>query len=356
MKKILFIFIFFIVIACKEKDNDIKNDNFDRTLMLTNYAENYIIPNYQQFYNSIIALEESFLSVKNNDDIENIEKLKSIFKETYLKWQRIAFLSFGPGEFNSLLPLLNSFPTSTIKIKSNIETGQYNLFSAGNTDAISFPALDFLFFSEEEEIYERYNNSNYKKYVADLINLIKERTDKTLSEWQNYKVNFAENNGNSIGSSLSSIVNSINMYWEKDLRDGKLGIPIGIRTNGVYQISRLEGIYSGMSLELLIESVDAYINFYSNGEANNYLGLYDLVHSRRNSYGDGTLHQKLLENFKNIKTRLSQINGTLEYNISNNHSELLSIYQDIQRQIVFLKVDMPAILGVSITYQDNDGD
>ncbi len=354
MKKYIYLLMILFLISCNEKDNNTNEDNFDRAKMLSDYSENYIIPNYQSFYNSIITLEESFIIINNNDDTQEIETFKNAFIDTYLKWQRVGFLTYGPGESNSLLPIFNSFPTSAQKIKSNIQSGEYNLLSAGNTDAISLPALDYLIFSTDEEIIEKYNNPNFKKYISDLINLLKTNTDKTLNEWQTFKINFSENNGNSVGSSLSRIVNSYNMYWEKDLRDGKIGIPLGIRTNGQPQTMRLEGVYSQKSLELLKESIKAYIDFFNNGE--NSLGLYDYLNNRRNAYGDGTLHQKINDNFNNIYKRLSEINGTLEDNIDNNTDELISIYQDIQKQIIFLKVDMPAIVGVSITYASNDGD
>lgn len=355
--RLLFAFLILgLLFSCKEKDNDNSDDEFNRSQMLGDYADNYIIPNYNALIEDLDELENSAVSIVNSDDVANIELTKNNFKTTYLSWQRVAFLNFGPAESNSLLNLSNIFPVNTTKIKDNIQSGNYNLLSASNTDAIGFPALDYLLFGEDEFLNAgRFDNDNLKKYLIDVISLIKSRTDKVLNEWNgNYKVSFKDNDGKSVGSGISMIVNSINKYWEKDLRDGKFGIPIGYRTGGQTLPDKLEAYYSYYSIELLKEGIKSYINFFKNND--NGLSLYDYLFERRNTYGDGKLYETIMNNFQLIHDRIENLDGSLSSNIENNNQELLSIYQDFQKQVVFLKVDMPSILGVSITYQDSDGD
>jgi hypothetical protein len=40
----------------------------------------------------------------------------------------------------------------------------------------------------------------------------------------------------------------------------------------------------------------------------------------------------------------------------NNKDALLNSYEELQKLVPFIKVDMTSGLGVLITYQDNDGD
>jgi len=40
----------------------------------------------------------------------------------------------------------------------------------------------------------------------------------------------------------------------------------------------------------------------------------------------------------------------------NEQSQALEIFDEMQRVVVLLKVDMTSALGVQITYADNDGD
>lgn len=355
MKYLPLFAVFLFLISCNEKENTSTDDTFDRKQMLKDYAEFYIIPEFSQLNDNVIELQSIANSIESNQDEEKINSLKSKFIDTYKKWQKVGFLNFGPSETNSLLNIINIFPANKNKILANIQSGNYNLLNAANIDAIGFPAIDYLLFSDDPALNSKFDDEKYKKYLLDLINLIKDRVKNNYDEWSgNYRNTFSENDGKSVGSSLSMIVNSINKYWEKDIRDGKLGIPIGIRTSGVVQKERCEAYYSKNSVELLKISVQSYINFFQNNEKG--LSLYDYLYSRRSKYGDGTLHDKILNNFKNILSELNKIDGDLESNIDNNKDELISLYQEFQKQIVYLKVDMPAILGVSITYQDNDGD
>lgn len=356
--KVLFIFVVLLFsISCDEKKNSNDNDNFNTSKMLEDYSDDYIIPNISKLQTNLNDLKNKFTEIQDNSNTQEISDLKEIFILSFKSWQKIAFLNFGPSESNSLSSLFNKYPTNIDKIKLNIENSNYNLLSAGNTDAIAFPALDYLLFADLTSTNLNFDNESYKKYLTDNIDLMLDRTNRTLNEWQTtYKVEFTTNNGKSIGSSLSFIVNFFNSYWEKDLRDGKLGIPIGIRSNGQILTDKIEAKYSNISLDLLMISIESYIEFYTNFENESTLSIYDYLENRKNKYGDGKLHTTIHNNFKNILTRVKSLSGSLETNITNNKDELISIYQDIQKQILYLKVDMPAILGVSITYQDNDGD
>lgn len=356
--KVIFIFVVLLfAISCDEKSNTNNDDNFNTSNMLDDYTDNYIIPKVNELQTNLNNLKNKFSEIQDNSNTQEINDLKNIFILTYKSWQKVAFLNFGPSESNSLSSLFNKYPTNIDKIKLNIENSNYNLLSAGNIDAIAFPALDYLLFADLTSTNLSFDNEAYKKYLSDNIDLMLDRTNKTLNEWQStYKVEFSNNNGKSIGSSLSFIVNSFNAYWEKDLRDGKLGYPIGIRSNGEVLLDKIEAKYSNISLELLKISIESFIEFYTNFENESTLSIYDYLENRRNKYGDGKLHSTILNNFKNIYSRVNKLSGILESNILNNHDEMLSIYQDIQKQILYLKVDLPAILGVSITYQDNDGD
>lgn len=355
MKYLCITILCFIFLSCNEKDDKPVDDTFNRSQMLSDYAEFYIIPNFAELNNEFLIFESIALSITDNSDNQKIEDLKKQFKKVYLSWQKVAMLNFGPSETFSLLNVTNIFPANKTKIIANIQNDENNLLSAANIDAIGLPCLDFLLFSDDELLGNKFDDAKFRKYFLDVLQLMKSRVDKVNSEWSgSYKVTFAENDGKSVGSGLSMIVNSLNKYWEKDTRDGKLGIPIGIRTNGVIQIERSEAFYSNYSKELLIAGVEAYINYFNNNDKG--LSLYDYLYSSRNKYGDGKLHETIINNFKKILGRLNNLNGDLKSNIETNKQELISIYQDIQKQIVYLKVVMPSVLGVSITYQDNDGD
>jgi predicted lipoprotein len=57
-----------------------------------------------------------------------------------------------------------------------------------------------------------------------------------------------------------------------------------------------------------------------------------------------------------ILEELNNYNNPLSDEIINNKDDLLNSYEELQKLVPFIKVDMTSGLGVLITYQDNDGD
>jgi predicted lipoprotein len=57
-----------------------------------------------------------------------------------------------------------------------------------------------------------------------------------------------------------------------------------------------------------------------------------------------------------ILEELNNYNNPLSEEIMNNKDALLNSYEELQKLVPFIKVDMTSGLGVLITYQDNDGD
>ena len=55
-----------IFYACSSEDSgSTSGDNYDRTVLLTNWADNLIIPSYLNFQNKVNALETSVSSIKS---------------------------------------------------------------------------------------------------------------------------------------------------------------------------------------------------------------------------------------------------------------------------------------------------
>ena len=60
-----------------------------------------------------------------------------------------------------------------------------------------------------------------------------------------------------------------------------------------------------------------------------------------------------------ITTAIAALNGhtnPLSYEVTNNNSQVLATYQEMQKLVPLIKVDLTSALGVLVTYQDNDGD
>ncbi len=342
-------------IACTDKKENIEA-NFNQAEMLENLADNIFIPAYQELYDNSNQLKTTWSSFKATPSLQTLDDLKQKIEKIYLSYQKVNYLEFGPAANLSLRNNLNTFPADTVKIEDNINTGNFNLNTVNSYPQKGFPALDFLFFHQESTtVLNQLSQNNRIIYVDTLISEITRLIETTKTNWENsYSKDFKSKTGTDIGSSIGILANAWNQHYEKNFRDGKIGIPAGIRSLGIIYPSKCEAYFSGISKSLAIANIEAMENMY--------LGIGEDGVNRK-SYDDylieyqaEDLDNSIKNQFSDTKQALTNLSTPLSQNIINNKASVETAYQEIQKLILLIKIDLPSRLGILITYQDNDGD
>lgn len=342
---------------------------FEKTQMLTNICDNYIIPAYTNFNEKNIALSNSVSGFSSNPTTDAFESLKESWKEALLSWQQVCFLDFGPAAFVILNNQLNLHPVDTDVINNNISLGVYNLEQADNNDAKGYQALDYLLhqpgMTSEDHVTYFTTNANAMTYLTDVIDNINYWSNYILSEWTgSYQESFKSNSSsesNAQGSSISNLVNGLCYHYESIIRKGKVGLPLGA-FNGFSQQEMpdlVECYYHQESLPFIVESINAvnkYINGASYNTGENGLGLDDYMNYVGATQNSNSLSSVINNQIDEIIEKVGQLNDPLSNEIVVNKPAVTEAYSALQQLVPYLKVDMTSALGVMITYQDNDGD
>ena len=130
-----------------EQNNGDTNKDF-KVGMLTNYADNIIIPAYTDLQGKLDLLDASVNTFLAAPSAASQKSLLAVFKNAYISYQGISAAYFGPASSLLLNSYINSFPSTTAKIETGIQTGTYNFNQPIAADSIQgFPALDYLLFS-----------------------------------------------------------------------------------------------------------------------------------------------------------------------------------------------------------------
>ena len=333
--------------SCKEDDTTDVVDTFDKEAMLSNVANNVIIPSYKTWKDDATALLEASENFSVDRSEGNLSALRSAFLEAYKSWNICSIYEFGPAAERNLRLAINTFPVDTAQINANISAGSYDLNSAQNSDANGYPAIDYLLYNDVAVLL---NDPKQANYIQSNIQLIYDRASELNESWSSYNNEFASNTSSSAGSSISNLINELNYEFEL-LKNARIGIPMGKKSLGVTQIEKLEGFYSGYSTELAIENVKGIIHAFTGGEGTGLDDYLDDINAQK----DGVLLSvSILRLFNEIEDDLEPFN--LKTTIQENPSELDPVYNKIEQLVVLLKTDMTSQLGVQITYQDNDGD
>lgn len=338
--------------GCNNDADDPKpTDTFNKEAMLEQLAEGVILPAYGSFNTASQNLHDASLSFQINPTEENLEKVRNAFKQAQLSWQGCAMFEFGPAADQNLRQLINTFPTDTAQIEKNINDQNVNLDLAINTDAKGLPAIDYLLFGSEAALVN-WNADRINQLLAN-TGLIKDAINTVLNKWdEGYQVDFTQNIGNDVGSSLGQWVNELNFEFEL-VKNARVGIPLGKKSLGIAQPEKVEALYSEMSLESINAALVAQKKAFQGGGG---LGLDDYLDHLDAQYNDEPLSTAIETLFDEALAKNEAISPTLNSAILASPGSVEELHTTLQNLVVLLKTDMPSYLGVQITYQSNDGD
>lgn len=350
--------------SCKNEDgNGGSDEEYNRKEMLTNVGENIISINYYQLNASVNQLQNALALFVSAPSVQELEEVRNQLKLSRITYQKCTPFEFGPASDVSLRSTINTYPLNQSQVESNILNGGYDLSTAANLAAKGFPAIEYLIFLPgltDAEIVDEYklgSSANARKqYLQDVVVQIGTEVSWVNQQWNQdgYLNTFIQSDGKAVGSSVSLWINALVLDFERFIRDGKIGIPLGVRSLGVPQEDKTEAYYSGYSVELTRESIlgfqQAFNGTRSNGE--NGQGLDDYLKFE----GGEQISIQINDQLDKVLIELNDLNDPLSSDIISNKKEVEEVYEEMQKTIVLLKVNMPSILSVLITYQDSDGD
>ena len=368
LSAIVFLAALFFASCSNSKDNsDSADDNFDRGAMLANWADNIIIPAYTSFNSKATDLKNKTTEFTANPTVGKLEELRNTWEEAYVSFQHVSMFEIGKAEELRFRNRINIYPTDVAQIEGFIANGNYNFELPSTIDAQGFPALDYMLNGlgdNDDEILSFYtSNSNadgYKNYLQTLSETISSLSSQVLTSWTaGYRDVFVANTASSASGAVDKFTNAYIFYYEKALRAGKIGIPAGVYSNGVLP-EKVEALYKkDISKKLLLASIDATRNFFNgkkfDGTANGpsfktYLDYLDTIKNEVN------LSALIDGQFVVAINKANELNPNFVEQIARDNAKMLATFDELQRNVVLMKVDMVQAMNISINYVDADGD
>lgn len=372
MKRVVLSLLTIIILwSCSSDDdsdtNNNQNDGFDRSAMLVNWADNIIIPTYEDLntkLETLVTQKDVFIAEPN---ATNLESFRTAWKDAYKVWQHAEMFNVGMSENINYIFQMNVYPTNTEDIHNNIQSQNYDLANVNNNDAVGFPALDYMLYglgNSDAEILNFYTTSadadKYKTYLSDLTERMKTLTQIVLDSWNNgYRDTFVENTDNTATGSINMMVNDFIFYYEKGFRANKFGIPAGNFSPNPLP-DRVEAFYKNdFSKTLALEGIDAIQNFF-NGRAyangNDGESLEDYLDFLNTIKEGEDLSLLINTQYDEAQTKINTLNDSFAEQVETNNVAMTETFDVIQMAVVLLKVDMLQALDISVDFVDADGD
>lgn len=369
MKRIFqLLFVSAVMASCSSNDGSTPSDSYSRTALLTNWADNIIVPSYQNYQQKLADLSVKTEAFTANPDASKLETLRASWLEAYKAYQHVALFKTGKAEELYLKETANTFPTDVQGIEANVASGVYDLSQISQFSKQGFPALDYLLYGiadSDSQIVEVYATSSdadsYRSYLLTVSARLKSTADAVVADWTgSYRDTFVSSTGNTVSSSVNRTVNNFIQFFEKDVRTAKIGIPAGVFSNGVLYANKTEAFHGGnISKILLNEAVEAAKNFFNGkhfgsnvtGESlKSYLDHVNAVRSGQN------LSDVINVQFNAIDSVSAALQPSLADQVLTDNSKMLTMYDALQQNVIYLKLDMMQSLNITIDYVDSDGD
>ncbi|WP_422358981.1 imelysin family protein [Reichenbachiella sp.] len=367
VSRVLLFVISIVLFSCDSGGDESVNDNFDRGAMLVNWADNIIIPAYDNYVQELEGLATAMQNFTNNPSEDLLVELRTKWKSAYLAWQWVAMFEIGKAETLSLQSYTNFYPTDPTSIEANVASGSYNLDLPSRRNQQGFPAIDYLIngvATTDAGIVAVYTDENsgasYKTYLDVVVSKLHSQTTDVLNDWNNgYREVFVDNDGSSATGAVNKLANDYIFYFEKHLRASKIGIPAGY-FSGTKDASDVEAYYGAdVSKALYDEALmasEAFFNgqhFGSESKGESFASYLNYL----NSIKEGEDLVKLInDQFTTIETTSSSLLADLSEQVEANNTLMLSTYDELQKNVIYFKLDMLQALNIKVDYVDADGD
>lgn len=370
--KILILACFFIAACSSEDDSSTtvgddtggtETNSFDRGAMLENWADNIILPSYENLNTNTQKLEALTKAFVENPGNAELTALRAQFQVSYSFFQTVSMFDIGKAEELNYRSYLNTYPVNTDNVNSKIASGNFDLELPSSYAEQGFPALDYLLFglgATSEEILTKYaideNAENYRAYLTAVSQRVNALTAEVTTSWQgNYRDTFVKNTSSSSTGSIDRLSNKYIMYFEKFLRSGKIGFPSGALT-GTPSPANVEAYYSkNLSKQLYLQALESSKDFFngkhfgSDKTGESYAQYLEALNKKE-------LADAILTQFDAIKSQSGDLDANLQLQVETNNNAMLKAHDELQKEVVLLKLDLLQALSISVDYVDSDGD
>ncbi|GAB5522459.1 MAG: imelysin family protein [Roseivirga sp.] len=341
-------------------------DNFDRSAMLEHWRSLIITPAVGSFSNEISVLQVAVDAFETAPNEQGLVQMRSAWTEAYRAWQNVSMFEIGFAESVSLRNFMNIYPVDAAEVEENISSGGYNFTLPSANDEQGFPALDYLINglgSTDTEILNVYTDANkgaaYLAYLKAVVTRMAELTAGVKDYWETGSDDFVQNSGASATASVNKLVNDFIFYYEKSLRAGKVGIPAGVFSGNPLP-QNVEAYYQkDLSKTLLLDALDAVQNFFNGKQfegSQTGPGLKSYLDFLNTIKGGENLSGLINSQLNAARTAIQALDDDFTLQIQNDNVTLLAAYDELQKLVILLKVDMLQALNVQVDFVDADGD
>lgn len=349
-----------LVPSCKK---DCKTSTcFDRKTMLGDIGNQVILPAFAGFAQQSALLKQEAAVFCAAPDAGKLTSLQNRWKETAYAIKKIELFKNGPVNDGFFYPSIDFWPVRTNDVDNYFHTAtsitNAELSGKGSTVKGS-PVIEYLLFDRSNgnaAVLEKFSTgtdaAKRRDYLLALTENLNDIAQQLNTSWSGpYITAFIANDGTDISSSSNSLVNEI-LALEDYAKGMKLGYPAGKKDGTLYP-QNVEAYQSGESIRFLKENLSVLEATFTGGTGQGFDDYLNFVGAEDNGI---LLADKIISQFAVCHAKCDAITVPLSDAVTQQPDAVTELHTELQKLLVYLKVDMVNNLGITITLNDNDGD
>lgn len=354
------LFLFLSILSCEKggiSENQARID-YNRRAQLRNTFNNGIKPLHEEFIVQTEGLSEKAMVFKQNPSLENFRSLQNDWKTTVNIWKRCEAYDIGDINDNFIHTRINTWPTNSENIETNIEGSEpINTLFINSIGASSkgLTAMEYLLFKSDvnSTFQELLLSQRRIDYIVALSEDLKNLAVEINSLWTNYGPTLMVAVQSDLEGGQNQIINAMVTLIE-EIIISKLGKPLGDNNGGSINIEEFEAFRSDLSLEMIKNNIQELRKIFDGSYSvdNRKIGFDDYLVNLDNT----VLSNKIKNSFEEIEDHTASFNQGLNITLELDIEKVEMLQGLCNDLLVLIKVDMASFIGSTITFNDNDGD
>ncbi len=347
-----------IFVLYGEAQNSGGTNGFDRQAMLNNIAFNIFLPLHEDFVGKAETLNQAVGAFAQNLNPNTLKTAQEAWKEAALQWQRCNL--FEVGSMSAML-----FHNQISKTPANIELIEEHITKADKIDEAfiesigstskGLPAIEYFLFSLEgnEAVISSLKDGPPERlqYLVALAQNLSSKAKRLYDLWIPEGDNFIEKLTTPKLGTQEPINILVNAMVAQALGIGreKIGRPFG-KITGEPLLETTQGRLSGTSIEQIISNLEVLQLTFNGADGLGFDDYLDFIDT------SDSLAEKVNQKLDGTLDALKKIGDPLDIAVLENPEQVEQAYAEVRELAILLRADTANQLGVTITFNDSDGD
>lgn len=362
-RKLLLLLTIVLLTACSAFPG---GSRFDRGAMMQNLSTNIALPMINDFAAQSEALVQTAHAFRNNPSDATLTAMRDQWKVTALAWERAEVLKLDADM--TLISQIDKWPSNQQFIEDFIAGDQpinVSFVSGVGSTAKGLPAVEYLLFvpdTDDATVIEQLSAPARTEYLVATAENLRDNAVALQKFWaadgDDYVGKFAsaELDDGDLQSSVSMAVNEMVVVLEW-LQTKELAVPLGSKSYGEPFPEAAESWRSATSNENMLANLESIkLMFTGDTAAGEGIGFEEYLDAVDAKYEDIPLSQAINNQIDEAIAAVTKINRPIFTAVTEDKANVEAAREAVHKLVVLIKNDMASQLGITITFNDSDGD